>query len=383
VKPAEPVPVGVYVHIPFCVSRCDYCAFATWTDRHELRSAYVDACIAQVRAAQQGGADLPPTSEPWPEAASATTVYLGGGTPSQLEIGDLGRLLAAIDRVPGAEVTIEANPEDVTDSWAVAAAAAGATRISLGVQALDPVVLRGLGRAHDPAAVASAAAAIGAAGISSYSVDLIFGGSGETDGSWLATLVGVLGIDPAPSHVSAYALTVEPGTPLWRDPARHPDDDVQATRYEMADRLLSARGLAWYELSNWAKPGHECRHNQGYWEQGDYLAIGAGAHGHRAGRRWWNVRTPERYIAAVSEGRSPVAASETLTPAQRRSEALELSLRTRHGVPESSLPVGSDPALDGLVEAVAEGRVALTLAGRLLANEVACRLGSAELSKIT
>jgi oxygen-independent coproporphyrinogen-3 oxidase len=378
-----PVAVGAYVHIPFCVSRCDYCAFATWTDRHELRSAYVDACIGHVRAVQHGGGLLADSLDPWPDATTAATVYLGGGTPSQLEIGDLQRLLAAIDRVPGAEVTIEANPEDVTPRWVAAAAAAGATRISLGVQSLDETVLRGLGRAHDPAAVVSAAAAIGVAGISSYSVDLIFGGCGETDKSWLATLEGVLDLEPSPSHVSAYALTVERGTPLWRDPARYPDDDVQAARYDVADRVLSAHGLEWYELSNWALPGHESRHNQNYWAQGDYLAIGAAAHGHRSGHRWWNLRTPERYIAAVASGTSPVAASETLTEAERRTEALELSLRTRRGVPAASLPVRSDPALDGLVEPIGQGRVALTLPGRRLANEVACRIDQPEMSKIT
>ncbi|MHB1987824.1 MAG: radical SAM family heme chaperone HemW [Acidimicrobiales bacterium] len=382
--PSVPLGAGVYVHIPFCASRCDYCAFATWTDRHELRSVYVDALIRQIRAAQHEGGGLPPGAAPWPEAARVATVYLGGGTPSQLEVGDLERLLGAIDRLPGAEVTIEANPEDVTEKWAGAAGAAGATRISLGVQSLDPAVLAGLGRAHEPRAVPKAAAAIAAAGISSYSVDLIYGGAGETDQSWLATLQGVLDLDPAPSHVSAYALTVEPGTPLWRDPARHPDDDVQAARYELADRLLGAAGLFWYELSNWARPGHESRHNQNYWAQGDYLAIGAAAHGHRAGARWWNLRTPERYIAAVAAGRTAIAASETLSEVERRTEALELALRTPRGVPASSLPLDCDAALGALVEPAARaGHVALTLAGRRLANEVSRRLLPPMLSTIT
>lgn len=312
--------------------------------------------------------------EDWPEAAQVATCYLGGGTPSQLEAPDLERLLAAAALAAGAEVTVEANPEDVTAEWAGAAARAGATRVSLGVQSLDPVVLAGLGRAHSPAAVPAAAAALGAAGISSYSVDLIYGGAGETDASWVATLEGVLALEPAPSHVSAYALTVEPGTPLWRQPGRHPDDDVQARRYELADELLSGAGLSWYEISNWAAPGHASRHNENYWDQGDYLAVGAAAHGHRAGRRWWNLRTPERYIAAVSAGRPPVAAGETLSAFERRFEQLELALRTRRGVPAAALPLGEDEALAALVEPAEEGRVRLNRAGRLLANEVACRL---------
>ena len=310
-------------------------------------------------------------------------MYLGGGTPSQLEIPDLELLLAAIEREDSAEVTVEANPEDVTPAWAVAAQRAGATRISLGVQSLDPMVLGGLGRSHDPAAVATAARAIGESGIASYSVDLIYGGAGETDDGWAATINGVLSLDPPPSHVSAYALTVEPGTPLWRDATRHPDDDVQARRYEIADDLLTTAGFAWYEISNWALPGHESRHNQNYWTQGDYLAIGAAAHGHRSGRRWWNLRTPERYIAAVSTGASTVASCEELQPGQRRLEALELALRTRDGVPAESLPAGDDPALEYLVEAVGDGHLALTRSGRLLANEVSHRLRTIELSQIS
>lgn len=364
--------VGIYVHIPFCVSRCDYCAFATWTDRHELRSAYVDACIAQLQNSRLS----------WPEAMPAATVYLGGGTPSQLEPADLERLLAAIERRDDAEVTIEANPEDVTPEWASLARESGASRISLGVQSLDESVLQGLGRAHDVRAVSAAAEAIASAGISSYSVDLIYGGAGETDSSWLATLEGVLALDPPPTHVSAYALTIEAGTPLSRDPSRHPDDDVQASRYELTEEVLTAAGFSWYEISNWAKAGQQSRHNQNYWQQGDYLAIGAAAHGHRAGHRWWNLRTPERYIAALATGASPVASGETLSERDRQTEALELALRTPWGVPAESLPLESDDALASLVEPASRGRVALTLKGRMLANEVACRLRSPLLSQI-
>lgn len=347
------------------MSRCDYCAFATWTDRHHLRHAYVDACVAHVQSVQAG--------EGWPEAAEAATLYLGGGTPSELETADLARLLRAVRRRPGAEVTVEANPEGVTDAWAAAVVEAGATRVSLGVQSLDPVVLEGLGRRHDPAAVARAVAALAKAGISSFSVDLIYGGAGETDSSWLATLEGVLALEPAPSHVSAYALTVEAGTPLWRDPGRHPDDDVQAARYELADEVLAAAGYEWYELSNWARHGEECLHNLNYWAQGDYLAIGAAAHGHRGGKRWWNLRTPERYAKAVSDGRSPVAVATTLPEAERDVERLELALRTRAGVPHACLPA-DDEALAGLLEPAPDDHVRLSRRGRLLANEVACRL---------
>jgi putative oxygen-independent coproporphyrinogen III oxidase len=349
---------GVYVHVPFCTRRCDYCAFATWTDRAHLMDAYAAACRAEL-----AGAALPP----------ATSVFFGGGTPSLLPAAELLAILAAVDRVPGAEVTVECNPETVTPALLAAYRVGGVTRLSFGVQSMVPHVLAGLGRAHDPAAVVAAARGAVAAGFGTWNVDLIFGGFGESDRDWRATLDAVLGLDPP--HVSAYALTVEAGTPLAADPGRHPDDDVQAARYLVADEVLGAAGLANYEVSNWARPGHECRHNLLYWRQGDYRGIGCAAHSHRAGRRWWNVRTPERYIALVEAGESPVGGEEVLDAEGRRQEALQLSLRTGAGVPVGALPPGDRSLLAerGLVVPGGAGLV-LTAEGRLLANEVAARL---------
>lgn len=176
-----------------------------------------------------------------------------------------------------------------------------------------------------------------------------------------------------PPHVSAYALSVEPATPLAADPARHPDDDDLADKYLVAEAALTAAGLANYEISNWARPGHECRHNRLYWQGGDYRGIGCAAHSHQAGRRWWNLRTPERYIAAIEAGSSPVAACEALDPAERKMEALQLALRTREGVPAEALPPGARVGVEDLVDEDG-GVVGLTPSGRLLANEVALRL---------
>jgi oxygen-independent coproporphyrinogen-3 oxidase len=234
-----------------------------------------------------------------------------------------------------------------------------------------PHVLRSLGRRHRPEAVSRAVEAIGEVGFSSFSVDLIYGALGESDDDWAATLEGALGLDPSPPHVSAYALQAEPGTPLGRDPARHPDDDVQAGRYEMADGAFEAAGLHWYEISNWSRPGHQCRHNRNYWCQGDYLGVGCAAHSHLGGRRFWNVRTPERFIAAMASGRSATVGEEQLDPEQRLLEAQELAIRTREGADASAL--ADDEALAGLVKRDG-GRAVLTRRGRLLANEVACRL---------
>jgi len=353
-------PFGVYVHVPFCRHRCDYCAFATYTDRDHLMEAYAAACVTEVhRAVDREG--MP----------AATSVFVGGGTPSRLPADLLVSALQAVPVVPGAEITVECNPEDVTDDLLAAYRAAGVTRVSLGVQSTVAHVLEGLGRRHGPSHVAGAAALVAAAGFSSWNMDLILGGAGERDEDWERSLADVLALPSPPPHVSAYALTVEPGTPLDRAPERHPDDDVQAGRYEAADRILSAAGYRWEEISNWARPGHGCRHNRLYWDQGDYRGIGSAAHSHRAGRRWWNVRTPDRYVSLVAADRSVVAGEEVLDGGRRRFEALALGLRTPAGVPSGSLP--DDPDLDGLVDRVG-GRAVLTVRGRLLANAVTAHL---------
>jgi oxygen-independent coproporphyrinogen-3 oxidase len=346
-------PFGVYVHIPFCTSRCDYCAFATWTDRHHLQHQYLDALRSDIERA-----GLPPV----------TSVFVGGGTPTLVDPHGLARVLQAIPTVAGAEVTVECNPDDVTHDVMGVYAAAGVNRVSIGVQSMMPAVLASLGRSHQPENVVRAVGAVRAAGISTFNLDLIYGAAGESLADWRTTVEQALALEPP--HVSAYALTVEAGTPLFDEPARHPDDDDLADKYELADDLLVAAGRPNYEVSNWAMPGHECRHNILYWQQGDYRGFGSAAHSHAAGRRWWNLRTPERYIAAVETDSSTEAAGESLDAETQRVEGLQLALRMRSGVPAETLD------LDGLDElvTVAEGRATLTRAGRLLANEVALRL---------
>jgi oxygen-independent coproporphyrinogen-3 oxidase len=297
-----------------------------------------------------------------------TSVFVGGGTPTRVPADGLASVLAAIPLAPGAEVTVECNPDDVTVEMMRTYAAAGVNRVSIGVQSMVPSVLASLGRTHVPANVSQAVAAVRAAGIPTFNLDIIYGGAGESHDDWRATLEGVLALQPP--HVSAYALTIEAGTPLAEDPSRHPDDDDLADKYELADDLLTGAGLPNYEVSNWAVPGHECRHNVLYWQQGNYRGFGSAAHSHSDGHRWWNVRTPERYIHAVTAGQPTEAAGETLDAETRRVEGLQLSLRTREGVPADALDVA---ALDGLVEVAGE-RAVLTRHGRLLANEIAVRL---------
>ena len=309
------------------------------------------------------------------------TVFFGGGTPSLVPGGDLTALLGRLPLAPGAEVTVECNPDTVTEALMQTYRDGGVTRISMGVQSLDPGVLAGLGRTHRPANVAPAVAAVVAAGFPTFNLDLIYGVAGETLDSWRSTVKAVLEMDPP--HISAYALTVEPGTPLAAAPARHPDADLQADMYLAATELLGRAGLDWYEISNFARPGHECRHNLLYWSQGDYLGFGAAAHSHVGGRRWWNLRTPERYIEAVTAGRPSEAAGEVLDDDARRLERLTLALRTREGIDPESLESYDELVEAGLLSVAAAGsRAVLTARGRLLANEVAVRLRSSKTHQI-
>lgn len=347
---------GVYVHIPFCRHRCDYCAFATWTDRDHLTEAYVDAVIADIQNKVNAGMPV------------ADTVFFGGGTPTRMAPELLTRIVRAIPVSENAEITVECNPDDVTAAMMREYASAGVNRISMGVQSMVPHVLDALGRTHDPANVVTSLEHARSAGIASINLDLIYGVHGESVDDWRTTVREAIALQP--THISAYGLTVEAGTPLADDPARHPDDDDQADKYTLADDMFSEAGLLNYEISNWALSGHECRHNQVYWSQGNYEGFGCAAHSHRDGRRYWNVRTPDRYIACIEAGQSVEASDEVLDGPTRAREALELSLRTSHGVPVGVLDTD---ALEGLVEKVGE-RVVLTRSGRLLANEVSLRL---------
>jgi putative oxygen-independent coproporphyrinogen III oxidase len=351
---------GVYVHIPFCSRRCDYCAFATWSDRHHLHDQYLGALLVDLERAVADG-----------RLVEATSVFVGGGTPSLVDPHRLAEILAVIPTAEDAEMTIECNPESVTTRHVEAYRSVGVDRLSFGVQSMVPHVLSALGRDHVTADVERAVATARAGGIERLNLDLIYGASTESLDDWCTTLEVVIGLGP--DHVSAYALTVEAGTPLADDPARHPEDDQQADAYLLAEERLTAAGFVNYEISNWARPGQECRHNLLYWDQGDYLGFGCAAHSHRAGRRWWNVRTPERYIAAVHEGVSTEAAAETLDDDRRRLEGLQLALRTTAGVPRSALGDEDVELLGDLLETNGE-RVRLSVEGRLLANEIAVRL---------
>ena len=350
---------GVYVHVPFCSKRCDYCAFATFTDRHHLSADYMRAVKTHIERTVANG--MP----------KADSIFVGGGTPSMVPAELLADVIAAIPRSADAEVTVECNPDNITPELLRTYVDAGVNRISLGVQSTVPQVLAALGREHDRDNVVRAVEWVRASGVRTFNLDIIYGGHGESVEDWRATVEDVLSLEPP--HVSAYALTVEPGTPLADDLTRHPDDDDQAAKYELVDDHFVAHGLANYEISNWAVPGHECRHNRIYWLQGDYAAFGSAAHGHHAGMRWWNVRTPDRYIEMIDNGEEPMSSSEQLDDDTRALEALQLLIRMREGVPPDSFSADDLDELAPFLQRSGD-RVTLTRTGRLMANEVSLRL---------
>jgi len=371
-------PFGCYVHVPFCATRCGYCDFNTYTAA-ELgggsRDSYPGLVIAEIRLARRvlGGADLPVSS-----------VFFGGGTPTLLPPSQLGAILRAIDGEFGltrdAEVTSEANPETVDKRRLEALRAEGVTRLSFGMQSSESHVLAVLDRVHEPGRPARCVAWAHAAGFEHVSLDLIYGTPGETATDWLRSLEAALGAGP--DHISAYALIVEEGTRLAarirRGELPAPDDDAMADAYLAADELLTARGLGWYEISNWAAgDAARCRHNMLYWTGGDWWGFGPGAHSHVGGTRWWNVRHPAAYASRLAAGASPGQAREILTERERRMEQILLRSRLAEGCPVDMLEhAGRTAAVtavaDGLVvpAAHAAGRVVLTRTGRLLADAV-------------
>jgi putative oxygen-independent coproporphyrinogen III oxidase len=372
-------PFGVYVHVPFCRTRCGYCDFNTYT-AVELGGGGSQAAYPGLveQEADLAAKVLPPRVTP------VTSVFFGGGTPTLLAPARLGGIIRKIDETFGlakdAEVTVEANPETVGPAELEQLRAAGVNRLSFGMQSAVPHVLRVLDREHQPGRPLDCVRWAHAAGFEQVSLDLIYGTPGESDDDWRRSLTAA--IEAGPEHVSAYALIVEDGTRLAakvrRGEIAAPDDDAMADRYLIADELLSAAGLRWYELSNWAVSDQaHCRHNELYWTGGDWWGFGPGAHSHVGGVRWWNVRHPAAYAQRLAAGRSPAAARELLTGDQQRMEDIMLRARLADGFPLARLPAAARQQAERMLDdtlidpsAHAAGRLVLTLRGRLLADAV-------------
>ncbi|WP_258723705.1 radical SAM family heme chaperone HemW [Cellulomonas sp. NS3] len=377
--------LGVYLHVPFCTVRCGYCDFNTYT-ASELggganQASYASTALTEIALGARvlRDAGLPPRA--------VSTVFVGGGTPTVLPARDLVRMLDGIrdawGLTPDAEVTTEANPDSVTPGALAELAAAGFTRVSFGMQSAVPHVLATLERTHDPRRIPDVVRWAQDAGLR-VSLDLIYGTPGESLGDWRASLDAVLatGVD----HVSAYALVVETGTRMAvqvrRGELALPTEDDLAAKYELADELLTAAGLGWYEVSNWSRTDADrCRHNLAYWRGDDWWGVGPGAHSHVGGVRWWNVKHPRAYADRLARGLSPAAGRETVAADAAQLERVMLGVRLAEGLGLGALSGGARGRVaglvaDGLVDGPAalgadgERRVLLTRRGRLLADAV-------------
>lgn len=377
-------PFGFYLHVPFCATRCGYCDFNTYT-ASELtardgsatvtQSSYIDLMLAEIRMARRVLGEQAPT---------VSTIFVGGGTPSLLPADHLISAITEIrnefDVADDVEITTEANPESVSPSYLRRLREAGFTRLSLGMQSAVPHVLRVLDRTHTPGRALDAVAEARSAGFGHINLDLIYGTPGESDEDWQTSLDAAL--SARPDHVSAYALIVEEGTALAGKIARGhipaPDDDVLADRYEQADLAMRRAGLLWYEVSNWARDeSARCRHNEIYWQGGNWWGVGPGAHSHVGGTRWWNVKHPAAYASRVEAGLSPGHGREVLDGRQRQMEHVMLQLRLRDGLALDDLDPDQLHTAEEMVgygllhrEEHARRRAVLTLRGRLLADAV-------------
>lgn len=368
------VPLGIYLHVPFCARRCGYCAFSTVAVGERVDPADAELFLAAA-AAELTLADevLGPHRPP------LTSIYLGGGTPTMLAADQVSRLLRAVtDRFAvddGLEVSIESNPDGLEPGQLAELRDAGVTRVSFGLQSTRPAVLALLDRTHDPDRALAAVAEAHEAGFEHVSLDLIHGTPGERPEDWAATVRSAIatGVD----HVSAYALSIEPGTKLAArvrsGELPTPSDDEAADRYTAADALLGDAGLEWYELSNWAAgPASRSLHNLLYWRNEHWWGVGPSAHSHVDGRRWWNHDQPGPWSDALAAGRTPEAGSEHPDAGERAIETVMLGIRLAEGLPMTAIPDhrGARRVVDDGLAVVSDDRLVLTLRGRLLADHV-------------
>ena len=372
--------LAFYVHIPYCVRRCGYCDFNTYTptelsissDLSATSRSYIDLLIREIEFARE-------TST----AFSVPTIFFGGGTPTLMESQDLGRVITTIgshfDIERDAEITLEANPDTVTKAKLAALREVGFNRISFGMQSAVEHVLKSLDRTHNPENVVKATNWAREVGFEEVSVDLIYGTAGESMADWETTIDTALSLPI--SHISAYALIVESGTKLGAEVKRGevvmPDDDQTADKYLLADEKFVTAGFDWYELSNWAKPGSECRHNMAYWNGDNWWGAGAGAHSHIDGRRFWNVKHPAAYTQKVLENKNPMHEQEILNVEEKRSEEIMLQIRLATGLELGALTERSRYSLEEYLvanhleaDAWANGRVVLSVTGRLIADRI-------------
>lgn len=371
--------LSFYIHIPYCVKRCGYCDFNTYTpaelkgpDLESVSKNYISAVLKEIELAQKtvGAAEVP-------------SIFFGGGTPSLMPAVELARVIQEIrDRFelsPDIEITIEVNPDSVSLDFLEKMRQAGANRISMGMQSAVPHVLKVLDRTHNPENVSTAVEKARQAGFEHVSVDLIYGAPGESISDWQQSVTSALQLPI--DHISAYALIIEKGTKLAaqisRGEVQMPPDEETAEKYLIADSAFEAAGFNWYELSNWSKPGGQCRHNIAYWNGSMWWGVGPGAHSYFDNRRWWNVKHPATYQQKINAGESPVQSEEILSEENLADEYLMLQIRRREGIPHRNL---KDSQVSRAAEYVDSGhldqaewtaqKLVLTQQGRLIADRI-------------
>lgn len=371
--------LSFYVHIPYCVKRCGYCDFNTYTpaelqgpDLAAVSANYIDAVIQEIEMASSsvGNAEVP-------------TIFFGGGTPSLMPSADLARVISAIrekfELANDAEITIEVNPDSVSEQFLAHMREAGANRISMGMQSAAPHVLETLDRTHKPENVARAVELARKNGYEHVSVDLIYGTPGESFADWKTSVESALALPI--DHISAYALIVERGTKLAAQVARGelvmPSDDETAEKYLYADESFEAAGFTWYELSNWSKPGGECRHNIAYWDGSFWWGAGPGAHSYFGSERWWNIKHPKSYQERIAKNESPIQEKENLTPENKADEFILLQIRRREGILHSQMSSSQISLAEKFVssgdldrDSWAQNKLVLSKNGRLIADRI-------------
>ncbi len=375
------MPLSFYIHIPYCVKRCGYCDFNTYTpgelkagsDIAQVSNGYIDLLIQESKIARSEVSTSKPIS----------TIFFGGGTPTLMEPADLGRVLKSLEADFGfaqdIEITIEANPDTVTKAKLNQLLDTGINRISFGMQSASSHVLKTLDRTHNPENVIKATTWAREVGFNQVSVDLIYGTPGESIADWDQTIDAALALPI--THISAYALIVENGTKLAAEVKRGeiiiPDEDQTADKYLLADEKFTKAGFNWYELSNWAKAGGECRHNIAYWQGSNWWGLGPGAHSHIDGKRFWNVKHPTAYRERLISSTSPIMDSELLSDSEKESERVMLEIRLPEGISKSSVTSAALLRLESYLtggQLSAQdwelGRISLTLSGRLMADRI-------------
>lgn len=378
--PIDPSALSFYIHIPYCVKRCGYCDFNTYTPAElkvestlvEISQSYIDLMLTEIEIARS-------TST----ATKVPTIFFGGGTPSLMEPSDLGRVIEKITELftltADCEITLEANPDTLTKERLKAYREVGINRLSIGMQSAVPHVLHVLDRTHNPENISRVVSWAREVGFEEISLDLIYGTPGETVVDWRATIDSALSLDI--THISAYALIVEQGTKLAAQVKRGeviiPDDDETAEKYLLADELFSAAGMRWYELSNWSKPGSFSRHNMSYWVGNNWWGVGPGAHSHIDGRRWWNVKHPTAYRERIVKRDSPMHEEEILTPEEIAREKVMLLIRIPGGLRRAEFSESELGVLTGYLESGdldapswEQGLLTLTQKGRLIADRI-------------